>query len=193
MSHPPLTVAWISDFGIEWLPDLPVALRSLPKPHPMTWQQVLLGELENRGEVELHVVVLRKGIPENISFERHGAFFHVLKTPGGWRAPSIFWLDTILIGRLLERIKPDLIHAWGIAERGAGLVASRLRYPYLVTIQGLMSWYKEVTRVNAYHRFTSLFERRGLRRAQAVTTESTFAVQHLGQRYPGLPVHQIEH
>src|SRR5262245_6121825 len=137
-----LTAAWISDFAIEWLPDLPASLGSLPKPHPMTWQQVLLGELEKRPDLALHIVALRKHISEDVSFERNGAFFHVLKTRGGWRAPSLFWLDTFLIGRLLRRIKPDVVHAWG-TERGAGLVASRLHFPYLVTIQGLLSWYRQ--------------------------------------------------
>ena len=187
-----LTVAWISDFGIEWLPDLPLFLQASPRAHPMTWQQVLLGEFANKSHLQLHVIALRKQIPQDVSFERQGACFHVLKAPGGLRAPSFFWLDTFLIGRLLKRLKPDLIHAWGL-EKGAGLVASRLRYPYVVTIQGLLSWYKEQTTVNAYHRFTGLFERRSLTRAQAVTTESAFAVHYLRQRYPGLRAHQVEH
>lgn len=41
-----MTVAWISFFPIEWLPDIPEELRRLPWMHPATWQRVLLAELE---------------------------------------------------------------------------------------------------------------------------------------------------
>jgi hypothetical protein len=41
-----LTVAWISDFPVEWLPDIPEPLRALPRHHPATWPLVLLSEFE---------------------------------------------------------------------------------------------------------------------------------------------------
>lgn len=192
MSVARLRVAWISDFGIEWLPGLPSALDSLPKDHPMTWQRVLLDEFEKREDIELHIIVLRKNLKANVRFERHGVSFHVLKTMGGLRAPSFFWLDTILIRRLLKSLNPDVVHAWGI-ERGAGLVASRMAYPYVLTIQALVSWYMQETRLGAYHRFSGLFERRSLERATIVTTESTFSVGYLRQNYPGVVVRQVEH
>ena len=113
-----MTVAWISDFPIEWLSNLPPELSRLPKQHPATWQMVLLSELEKNPKVHIHVIVLRKQIEKDIRFERNGVFFHVLKIPGGLRAPTLFWLDTILIRRELKKIKPDLVHAWG-TERGA--------------------------------------------------------------------------
>jgi glycosyltransferase involved in cell wall biosynthesis len=92
----------------------------------------------------------------------------------------------------LKEIQPDLVHAWG-TERGAGLVAQRLGYPYLVTIQGLFTWYREVIPLHAYDRFTAAIERRCLRRARVVTTESCFAVRFLQERFPNLAVRQAEH
>ena len=72
------TVAWISDFPVEWLPDLPLPLRSLPKQHPGTWQMVLLSELEKNPALRVHVLILRKQIEKNFSFERNGVVFHIL-------------------------------------------------------------------------------------------------------------------
>ncbi|HUA68267.1 MAG TPA: hypothetical protein VMA13_06940 [Candidatus Saccharimonadales bacterium] len=40
----PLTVAWISQFPVEWLPDAPESVRRLPREHPSSWQRVLLGQ-----------------------------------------------------------------------------------------------------------------------------------------------------
>jgi glycosyltransferase involved in cell wall biosynthesis len=192
MTRSPLIVAWISDFPLEWLPDLPSELRGLSREHPATWQLVLLGEFEKRADLELHVLVLRKNILRDVTFKRSGVTFHVLKVPGASRAPSLFWVDTILIGRKLKQIKPHLVHAWG-TERGAGLIASRLRYPYLITIQGLLTWYKQLVPLQRYERFATVLEKVSLKRCRLVTTESVFAVGFLQNHFPGFIVKQAEH
>lgn len=188
----PLIVAWISNFPVEWLPGLPEELQSLPREHPSSWQRVLLGELENRPELRLHVLVLRKQLERDFTFTRNGVTFHLLKVSGGLRAPTLFWLDTWRIHRQLAEIQPDVVHAWG-TERGASSVAGRLKYPYLTTIQGLLTWYGEIAPLNRYHRFASLLERWSLPRSPVVTTESTFAVNFIRQRWPGTNVRQVEH
>jgi glycosyltransferase involved in cell wall biosynthesis len=187
-----MTVAWISFFPIEWLDGIPSHLRSLPREHPATWQRVLLAELERDPAIQLHIVALRKHLKKSETFERNGVVFHLIKTIGGLRAPTIFWSDTWLIGRILRSIGPDVVHAWG-TEKGAGLVASRLQYPYILTMQGLLGWLSELTRLDMYHRFAALLERRTLRRASIVTVESSFGVSYLKQRYPNLDLHQVEH
>jgi glycosyltransferase involved in cell wall biosynthesis len=186
------TVAWISDFPVEWLRDVPETLRHLPRRHPATWQLVLLAEFEKAPALQLHVILLRQRIEEDVSFERNGVGFHVLKAPNWLRLATMFWADTILIRRKCRDIKPDLIHAWGI-EKGAGLIARRLHYPWLMTVQGLMSWYKELVPMHPYLRFTEGLERRTLPRAPLVTTESNFAVRYLKEYHPQLRVHQAEH
>jgi glycosyltransferase involved in cell wall biosynthesis len=192
MQSKPLTVAWISYFPVEWLPDAPDEVRCLPRIHPASWQRVLVGELEKNPAVKLHVIVLRKQFARNLTFARNGVTFHLIKTPGGWRAPTLFWLDTWLIRRKLAEIKPDLVHAWG-AEHGAALVATRLKYPFVTTVQGLLTWLTEVTRVDCYHWFAAWLERRSLPRAPMVTTESRFAVDFLKRRWPRMNVRQVEH
>lgn len=192
MSSRPLTIAWISFFPVEWLPDLPEHLGKLPRQHPATWQRVLLQELESNPGLRLHVVVLRRHFARSETFERHGVVFHLVKTVGGLRASTLFWVDTWLIGRILKRVQPDVVHAWG-TESGAALVAARLGYPAVLTMQGLLNWIAEVVPLDRYHRFTALLEGRSLRRATLVTAESSFAVRYLKQRYPHLDLHQVEH
>jgi glycosyltransferase involved in cell wall biosynthesis len=188
----PLTIAWISDFPVEWLPDVPEGVRHLPRRHPATWQMVLLAEFEKRADLKLHIILFRQRIEKSFSFERNGVFFHVLKASPPMRLATVFMLDTFLIRRLCRRIKPDLVHAWGI-EKGAGLIAHRLGYPCLMTVQGLYGWYKELFPLAPYDRFVERLERRTFRRARVVTTESNFAVAYLKQHYPRLQVQQAEH
>ncbi len=188
----PLTVAWFSFFPVEWLPDVPPEVQNLPKLHPATWQRVLLGEFEPRPDLRLHILVVRKQFPRTFSFVRNGVTFHLLKAPGGLRAPSLYWVDTVLIRRVLKRVQPDLVHAWG-TDQGAALVASRLRYPHLVTIQGLSSWCRELGPVHKHQLLSAWIERRCLPRAPLVTTESTFSADYVRRRFAPKRVEQIEH
>lgn len=192
MAAKPLTVAWISDFPIEWLPEIPEKLRHLPRRHPATWAMVLLSELQKNPAVRVHVILLRGRIEQDLTFEQHGITFHVLKANPKLRLASFFWLDTWKIRQACQKIKPDLVHAWG-SEKGASLIAVRLRYPYVMTIQGLFAWYKERMKLPPYDRFVEIIERLSLRRAPVVTTESSFAVKFLRERYPALKIHQAEH
>jgi len=188
----PLTIAWISDFPIEWLPDIPETVQTLPRRHPATWQMVLLAELEKNPAIRIHVIVLRGPIARDFSFERNGTVFHVLKATGKLRLASFFWLDTFLIRRVCRAIQPDLVHAWG-SEKGASLIASRLPYPYLVTIQGLFAWLAQLVKLPPYDRFVERVERISLNRAPVVTAESNFAVRFLETHFPRTKARQAEH
>jgi glycosyltransferase involved in cell wall biosynthesis len=189
----PLRVLWISDFPIEWLAEVPEELRSLPRQHPLTWMRVLQGQMAGDPEFDLHIAVLRKGIPRDLSFSLPGgATVHVLKILGGIRAPTLFCADTIRLRSLAKRLKPDVVHAWG-SERGAMLVAHRLGYPYVATVQGLMRWYAELIPVNRHERFAMLLEKWSLPKAPLATTESLAAVEYLHRHYPKLSVLQAEH
>jgi glycosyltransferase involved in cell wall biosynthesis len=188
----PLTVAWISDFPVEWLGNIPASLHQLPRRHPATWQIVLLEEFERNPALKLHVILFRGPIEKDLSFERNGVTFHVLKATGKMRLASFFWLDTWRIRRLCRTLKPDLIHAWG-SEKGSGLIASRLEWPYVMTIQGLFAWYKQRMKLPTYDRFVEAVERITLQRAKVVTTESNFAVQFLRENFSRPQIYQAEH
>ena len=187
-----MKIAWISFFPVEWLPDLPQALRGLPLQHPASWQRVLLHELRQIPDVKLHILVVRTEFARSCTFDWKGVTFHCLKVPKGLRTLTLFSWETISIRRCLATVQPDLVHAWG-SERGAALVASRLPYPYLVTMQGLLEWYSEQVTLNWHHRLEARLERVALRRASLVTTESRFAVGWLQHRYPHLEILQAEH
>ena len=97
---------------------------------------VLLSEFEKNPAIRVHVVLIRGRIERHFSFERNGTTFHVLKAAVWLRLVSLFWVDTFLIKRVCKSVQPDLVHAWGI-EKGAALIAPRLGYPYIMTVQGL--------------------------------------------------------
>lgn len=184
-------VAWFSFFPVEWLDGVPEEVARLPKEHPATWQRSLLDQFETQNEYEIHVIVLKKNFARNLDFIRRNVHFHLVKTVGGLRAPSMFWLDTMLVRRQLRSIKPDLLHAWG-TERGAALVASRIDCPAVVTVQGLMRWMNQLIPPSRYQRLIAWLEHRSLQRSRVVTAESTFSVNYLRTEYPHLDVHHVD-
>lgn len=193
MTTRPLTVAWISYFPVEWLPDgVPDEVMRVPIQHPGSWQRVLLGELEKAPGLQLHIVVVRKQFARNLTFVRNGVTFHLIRIRGGGRATSLFWADTMAIGRVLRSIQPDVVHAWG-TEQGAALVARRLGYPHVVTVQGLLAWYGLFVKQSGYERLAAFLEKFSLARAPLVTSEARFSVQWVRHRNPRARVEQVEH
>lgn len=188
----PLKVAWFSYFPVEWLPDAPEEVRALPRMHPASWQRVLFDQLVQNPAVRLEIIVVRKQFKRSLQFPCRGVTFHLVKVPAGVRASSLFWVDTWKIGPLLQRIRPDVVHAWG-TEQGAAVIAHRLGYPSVVTIQGLISWYEQVVPLSWPVRLAGVIERYSLKRSPLVTTEARFSAQWLRQRYPRTRVEQIEH
>jgi glycosyltransferase involved in cell wall biosynthesis len=194
-SRQPLRVAWFSYFPIERLPDLPAELAGLPRIHPATWQRVLWDQLKANERISLDIIVLRSHFQRDFILERNNTRFHCVKTPGGLRTGSFYWLDTFLIRKKLKALNPDLIHAWG-TEFGAAAVAGRIRklgYSTLVTMQGIMTWYGSVFPLNTHQKVARHFEPSSLSRARVATTESKFAMRYLGERYPNLKLLQAEH
>jgi len=187
-----LKVAWFPYFPVEWLPDPPPELRDLPRQHPATWQRVLWDELKSDPRLRLEIIVPRSQFPRSFSFERDSTRFHCLRTPPGLRAASLYWLDTLLVRRALKRIRPDLVHGWG-TEFGGAAIAGRLRYPALVTMQGILTWCAEHFALNRQMRISRSLEPRSLKRARVVTCESSFAMRYLAEHYPHLKLLQVEH
>jgi len=188
----PLRVAWLPYFPVEWLPDLPAELQGLPKLHPATWQRVLWEEFKQDPRLKLEILVLRSHFQRSHTFERDGTRFHCLKTPPGLRAGTLYWLDTLIASRALRKIRPDLVHAWG-TEFGGAAIAGRLRYPALVTMQGILTWYGSVFPLNRHMQLSRWLEPGSLRRAKVATCESSFGMKYLAERYPRLQLRQAEH
>lgn len=188
----PLRVAWISDFPVEWLDMAPRPWRDAPRRHPMTWMQVLRDELDPDPNIELHICALDKRFPKAGRFDIGRTHFHIQKPLGGLRASTHYWLDTCMLRRTLKKIQPDVVHAWG-TEKGAASVASRLKYPGIVTIQGLMNWYLQTSDAGRYIRFNARIEKKVLPGTPMITAESRFAIDWLQENLGCGAIEKVQH
>ncbi|MGN6386780.1 MAG: glycosyltransferase family 4 protein [Verrucomicrobiota bacterium] len=191
-NHAPLKVAWFSYFPVERLPNPPEPLTRIPRMHPATWQRVFWEQLNDRNDIALDIIAVRGQFEDNLTFQRNNTRFHCIKTPGGLRSATLYWLDTMLIRKKLRQIKPDVVHAWG-TEFGAASIATRLGYPALITMQGILTWLGDVFPLNRQMQIARFLEPRALKKAKVVSAESKFAIEYLRQRYPHLTLLQVEH
>jgi len=191
MAARPLTVAWFSYFPVEWLSGVPEPVSAVAALASSLMAARVAGRARARPRPAPARHCAAEIFERDLVFERKGVTFHLVKTPGGLRAPSLFWVDTILIRRVLRAAKPDVVHAWG-RSRGrrwwpTALDTSASR-PFRDSFRGTPKSRHELAR--PVGRFPRRLHAAPL---PLVTTESRFAVQYLEQRFPGLHIEQVEH
>lgn len=128
-------IAIVADFP-GWMVDETVPRLSWYFP---TWLVSLYECFETVEEFDIHWIVFTKGIYRARTVQRRCQTFHLL--PGGSLALAdrthYVW-DEWRVKRLLRRLKPDLVHAWGTESRNAYCVR-HLPYPKMLSVQGLLT------------------------------------------------------
>jgi glycosyltransferase involved in cell wall biosynthesis len=114
------------------------------------WIFSTINELQNRKDVEIHIISPHEYLIRNISFKINNIYFHFFTTgipiihrhwPGFFRLDYLtnFRNNTNKIKKIINKISPDLIHLYG--AENAYFASSFMHYihrPHLVTIQGFL-------------------------------------------------------
>ena len=109
----------------------------------------LAEELSKRDNVELHIITRAAAIPYTQQFIKNNIIFHVVKyslfnTFYGFpnflpvHVLSMYWGFKKNVINILNRIKPDIIHAYG-TEGPYAYIALKTEYPALVSMQGVIN------------------------------------------------------
>ena len=87
-------------------------------------------------EIELHVISFKYGIDEGKTSAGSAYTRHIL--PGAkFGTLTGYWKDQRTLNRVLERIQPAIVHGQGAGHNG--ILATRSRYPSVITIHGIMA------------------------------------------------------
>lgn len=89
-----------------------------------------------RGDVELHLIGFDYGNRQSGSPRPQSYKQHVLPGASGG-ALTAYWKDQRTLNRLLDRIRPDLVHGQGAGQNG--IVAVRSHFPSVITIHGILA------------------------------------------------------
>ena len=166
-----------------------------PRSHYATWLEALIPEFQNVDDLDLHWITFSKEVSKTTTCRALGQDFTIL--PRYKKLLSMvtaYQWETRNIGKLLKRIKPDLIHAWG-CEDAYGLAGARARHPVkLFTLQGcLTECLKNEPNPKALMKLQASFERKTIRAFANGTGESEVSTEHLKRLHPEMKTEVIDY
>ena len=138
---------------VLWICGLPndVRLNACEKvlsPTPTAAWTWILGHLPPPDGVELHIVCPVGGLyASRVDFEYNGVYWHCFRRHR-FELPLLWFRFYLQIKRFVKELNPDVIHGWG-GETGCGRVATLLSKRAIVSVQGLLLLYWQLSKVDA--------------------------------------------
>lgn len=183
---------------IAILGDIPVWLikKNLPQPagHYAVWLIALAEALsEASSRFDLHWISFCKGIAVGREFEYAGQHFHVL--PGGsltLAQKTHYMWDRWRVRRILRRLRPDIVHAWGTESRYA-VCGAEAACKKLLSMQGILTAYHERSPLGAHLSRQARTEKALLPRFELVTSESLWGCEMCRQIAPSARIVRWEY
>jgi len=141
-----MKIVWICHFSNSEIQDIIKPSRRIPDFAP--WISNTIRVFENSQSVELHVISPHEFIPRTREFMLGGVHYHFFNAHipiWGRHWPAFFkfdyltdyWLNRFIIGRLVHRIKPDIIHLQGAenAYYSSSVFQFKGKYPIVINVQ----------------------------------------------------------
>jgi len=195
-----MKIAWLCPYPVPELGNLLEWKVRRPANHPCSWIINLQRALVKLPDVELHLCTFNPGIRRTQCVERDGAFIHVIKNGAfflhrGWPAYmpldvlTGFAQDILLLKHELKKINPDVVHAHG-TENAYALAAAALKYPAVISMQGIIA---EINKVNPMSRFQRVekLERKAVQESKYFTCRTAFDTGFVRSVNPSAHIFQI--
>jgi glycosyltransferase involved in cell wall biosynthesis len=183
-------VALICIFPLHFLKKFGSCFR--PEGHYATWLPQLAEAWAEQKEMEIHWLTGSELVGKSESHQELNQTFHVYPIPEKNRASSLYRSDRSAIHEILQRLKPDLVHAWG-TEDACGFAGVITGYPCLLSMQGI---HTHLIRHGLHHPrvyFQALLEAYCLARAGWVTVESEWGKKKIQAFRHGKPIEIVEY
>lgn len=166
-------VAILADFPY-WVLDA-----SVPHPsgHYAVWLVALHEALKSVPTYEIHWICFCKGLRRALETQHANQIFHVLPAGSLELASRTHYVwDRFRVRRILNRLKPDLVHAWGTENRYAAC-AQQFRGKKILSMQGILTAYHRLCPLGEFMRRQSEMEPRLLPMFDVVTAESEWGCE----------------
>lgn len=186
-----LKVAILADVPVWLLP----GLEQLERPgHYATWLESLIPTFEEYEELDIHWVSVSQETDNTIEHQVYGQTFHILpRWKKSFSMATAYVFETRRIHKTLQKIQPELIHAWG-SEDVYGLAAARFTSTtHLFTLQGCLSEYLELLGGEFLFRLQAFYEKPTIRRFRLGTAESPAAADALKRIHPLMEIKLIDY
>jgi glycosyltransferase involved in cell wall biosynthesis len=180
----------LCNFPLHTLKNSPI--RFLKGQHATSWLVDLPKAFSKIQGLEMHWITLSDQVDKKITFPANGGLFHVLPTSKQGRASSFFLQDRRRIQACLQEVRSDVVHGWGTEDVYA-LAAVASGYPHLISMQGILSALILKSWMHPREYFQALLEIWCLRKAQLVTTESSWGAAIVQRRRGSQPIEIVEY
>lgn len=185
-----MRIALLADFPVHTLP----GFEDRPSGHHATWLPPLARELaRHASDYDFHWITCTKEISQPTTAQAWNQIFHLL--PRGKLSLEMltgFRRERRLISRLLDDLKPDLVHAWG-TEQGYGYAAIDFPGPSILSLQGILQAYCKAAAMPWLTRLQATHEARVLRQAKHLTVESPWGKSQLQPLAPHATIDLLEY
>ena len=179
----------LADFPLEALRELMLPKRNR---HYATWLPQIAEAWEKQKRFEIHWVILNSEVDKRMDIKQWNQMFHILPTTKFCRASTLYRNDRITIGKVLNEIKPELVHGWG-TEEVYSFAAVLSGYPNIISMQGILSHYVLKSLMPLHSYWLAALEIFVLWKTNHITVESEWGRRILKRRNPFAKINIIEY
>lgn len=161
--------------------------------HMATWLSAAYEMLKEQDKYEIHWLVFSKQVRWRKVFESSGQFFHVMPEFSLNYAQKTHYLHSRwLVKRELNRLKPDLLHAWGTEHRNA-ICGMGFRGKKILSVQGNLTACVKRTCMKPFVERQAIFERKAMPSYDLLTGESPWSLDRIRDIVPDKPLVKLEY
>jgi glycosyltransferase involved in cell wall biosynthesis len=193
MSEPDMSlrprICLLAGFPLHLLP----GFQGKSGPCRATWLPPLARALEHQQEFEIHWITCSKDVSTAGRVDAWNQTFHWI--PRGRLSVEIltgFHAEVGKIHRLMSRLNPALVHAWG-TEEGYAKAASTWPGRRLLSVQGILQVCCQVAPAHPFLRIQARLERKTLPRFACITVESEWGKKKLASLSPASEIVCLEY
>jgi glycosyltransferase involved in cell wall biosynthesis len=186
-----MRIAIIADFPVWCLPNMEKFPRHFPY---ATWFEPLIPEFSGFQDLEINWITASKGTDKDLLHRAHNQNFHILA-----RGSKAVQMATGYIGecrrirKVIRRIQPDLVHAWG-SEDVHGIAGAFSGVDRRIfTLQGCLTEYQRLLGGSILFRLQTIYEKPTINRYHIATAESPAAADLLRVINPSLNISLVEY
>lgn len=152
--------------------------------HTISWIFALFHALEHQEDFDIHWITLSKDVSATEILCTHNQTIHIL--PQGSMGRNIVtghFLTVRRIRKVLDKIRPDLLHVWGV-EQAYALAGTTFQGKKLLSYQGALTAYCQRAPQAFLLHLQAFWERLAVKHYGVITCESPWACDRVAEIAP---------
>lgn len=157
------------------------------------WFIPLFEAFKNLEQYEVHWITITKEVQFKKDFVVGNQFFHAYPSVSlNWAEKTGYAASRFFVRRELERIKPDLVHAWG-TEGYFAISAKSWPGKKILSMQGILSVYCRNAKMSCFSERQARYEAETMSAYDLITAESQWGINHVQAMVPHVPTRRWEY